>query len=143
MRSLKPTMLLLPVLLVASLAAAAEEKDAAYYQTQFARWTTEIAKLQKTNINDAGTDSIEAIRTLVGQAQALAAAEKFDELAPIEQKVNVTLRYTQMRLDRLAREAAAEAAEEEAAKAEAAAQQAKTEADALKKRFDELEAKGI
>lgn len=143
MRSLKPTTLLLPLVLAASLATAAEEKDAAYYQTRFASWTTEIAKLQKSNINEAGTDAIEGIRTSVGQAQALSAAEKLDEIAPLEQKIDVTIRFTQMRLDRLAREAAAEAADAEAKNAEASAQKAKQEADELKKRFDDLEAKGI
>jgi hypothetical protein len=145
---IKQTLFLTPIVVLAAMllagaAQAKENKDAAYYQEQFARWTTGIATLQKTDTTGVGVEEIEKLRTAMSQAQALAAAEKFGEILPIEARLDVKMRFTQTWLERVAKEAAATAAEEKAAQADALAKKAKGEAETAKARFAELEAKGL
>ena len=134
------------VALLAMAAAAgawAAEKDAAYYQKQFERWSAVIADLKGADMTGVAGQDIEVIRTWIGQAQAFLASDKLSDIEPLLLRIEAQVEYVRTRIDRAAADAAAKLAEEAAATAEKGAQEATAAAEAAEAKVKELESKGL
>ncbi|MBW2702378.1 MAG: hypothetical protein JRF33_16280 [Deltaproteobacteria bacterium] len=127
------------LVLIGSSVAGAKDKDAKYYQGQFERFSLLIADLKSADAADEVVRDIEVIRTHIGQAQALLAAEKLESIDPIIERIVAQAGCVRAKLDRLDAEQAAAEAGQQADDAEAAAAELKQKVDAAKKKYDALE----
>jgi pantothenate kinase-related protein Tda10 len=132
----------LAIALSASIARA-EKKSSADYQKLFEAWSVSIAEIQKTDTRGSVVREIETLRTLVNQAQAFQANDKLDEIEPIEERVDVMIRFTKVKVQRVEAERRAAEAENAAREATGEAERAQADADATVARFTALEKQGL
>jgi hypothetical protein len=123
--------------------AGATEKNAKYYQDKFESFSQLIGELKTADAKAELTGDIEVIRTFISQGQALLAAEKFEAIDPVLERIVAQAGFVRAKLDRLTADRAAAAAEKKAADAEAAAAEAKRLADEAEQKNKQLEDQGL
>ena len=121
----------------------AEEREAAWYEQQFQRWTGVLAQLKEQDTAGSATQDIEVIRTWLGQAQAFLASERLEEIDPLLERIGAQAEFAEALIKRLQAERDLRDAEARARTAEVMAQEARKAADAAVLRQQKLEAKGL
>jgi hypothetical protein len=113
------------------------------YEAELERRSGEVAKLVAGDTDGSAAESIEKIRSWIGQGQAYLANDEPERVERILERVDALAGLVRAIEDRVVAEREAERLEHEAKSVEASADAATAEAKRLADRYAELEAKGL